>query len=72
MGNSIRTFLFSVGKDDQYVFESDDKTNELYLNGKKIVTEIGFSRSQKIMGWLVSISIIAQGIMSIISFAFNK
>lgn len=62
--------IFSHGgeNDDQIKLQYDKKTNELYVNNKKVMTEIDFSRSEKILAWIVAISVAVQSIMSILSY----
>lgn len=68
----LETIFTHGGEDDSNIrFQYDKNTNELYVNDKKVVTEIGFSKAQKVLGWLVSGAIIAQGVMSILTFIFK-
>ncbi len=62
--------FFSAGglDDDAISLQYDKKTNELYVNNKKVMTEIEFKTSEKILAWVVGISVAVQAIMSIVSY----
>jgi hypothetical protein len=71
VNKSKLTFLFSTGENEKYVFESDEKTNELYINGRKILTEVNFSKSEKFLAWGIGISVFVQAMMAILTFCFK-
>jgi len=46
----------------------DTKTNDLYVNDKRVVTEIDFKKSEKFLAWFVAGSVAIQAIMSVASY----
>jgi len=62
--------IFGTGGkyDDQIRLQYDTETSELYVNNKKIMTEINFSKSEKILACVVAISVAVQAIMSILTY----
>lgn len=62
--------IFSSGgdKNNKVRLQYDNKTGELYVNDKKVVTEVDFSKSEKILAWLVAISVATQAVMSIFTY----
>jgi hypothetical protein len=46
----------------------DKKTNELYVNDRKVVTEINFKIGEKILAWIVAGSIFVQALMSVLTY----
>ncbi len=62
--------IFGAGgeHDDKIRLQYDENTNELYVNNKKVITEIDFSKSEKILAWIVAISVAVQSVMSVLSY----
>ena len=62
--------IFGVGgkNDDEVKLQYNKRTKELYVNNKKVVTEVSLTVIQKILVFCVSISIITQGVMSVFSY----
>jgi hypothetical protein len=50
----------------KYQLQYDEQTDELYVNNKKILYEIGLTKFQKFLAIGVSLSIIAEAIMSMV------
>ena len=62
--------IFSHGgeHDSKIKLQYDKKTNELYVNDKRVVTEVGFSKWQKVLATSVSLAIVVQAVMAIFSY----
>lgn len=46
----------------------DIKTNELYVNGKKVVTEHKFNIVEKVLAGLVTSSVLVQTVISVLTY----
>ena len=62
--------IFGTGgeNDDKVKLQYDERTCELYVNDKKVVTEVSLTIVQKILAYGVSIALIVQGVMSVLSY----
>ncbi len=72
MSNSKIKEIFTVTCDNGEVMrlQYHKKTGELYVNDKKVVTEVALSTLQKFLAYGVSLAIMVQGLMSVLSY-FN-
>lgn len=52
-------------KDDKVRLQYEEETGELYVNDRKVVTEVGLTKMQKFLAYGASIAIIVQGVMSV-------
>lgn len=66
--NLIEIFGAGGEHDDKIRLQYDKNTNELYVNNRKVITEVDFSLSEKILAWIVALSVAVQSLMSIFSY----
>ena len=53
-------------------FEYDERTHELYVNDRKVVTEVDFKIGEKILAWIVAGSVFIQALMSVLTYLNSK
>lgn len=57
--------------DGKFHIQYDEQTGELYINNKKVLYEVTLTSWQKILAIGVSLALIFQGAMSVITFFFK-
>lgn len=57
------TEIFSCDN-EKVKLQYDENTNELYVNGEKIVTKVNLDKQERWIAWLIAIATVAQAVFA--------
>jgi hypothetical protein len=63
--------LLHSGDKDQFRIQYDEENGELYVNDKKVAYEVALTKWQNILAVSVSLAVIFEAIVSILTFFFK-